>query len=149
MRATTRPLSEVSSTITADQIDLTAVAGSDGMLFVRNGVGFATRGIAARVASHEAKEFLATIQVDDSVNAPGSGPVLIGAIPFDSQQPHDFVLPKLLVYKSDDGRCWVTTIQDTELEKAESIELDLSPIHAPSATSSSYTVAPGSTSKHI
>ena len=143
MRATTRPLSEVSSTITVDQIDLNAIAGSDGMLFVRNGVGFATRGIAARVASHEAKEFLAKIQVDDSVNAPGSGPVLIGTIPFDSQQPHDFVLPKLLVCKSDDGRCWVTTIQDTELDKSESIDLDLSPTYAPSATSSSYTVTPG------
>jgi len=143
MRATTRLLSEVSSTFTADQIDLNAIAGSDGMLFVRNGVGFATRGIAARVTSHEAKEFLANIQFDDSVNAPGSGPVLIGAIPFDSQQPHDFVLPKLLVCKSEDSRCWVTTIQDTELEKAESIELDLSPMHAPSATSSSYTVTPG------
>ena len=143
MRATTRPLSEVSSTITADQIDLTAIAGSDGMLFVRNGVGFATRGIAARVASHEAKEFLASIQVDDSVNSPGSGPVLIGAIPFDSQQPHDFILPKLLVCKSEDGRCWVTTIQDADLNKSESIDLDLSPIHAPSATSSSYTVTPG------
>jgi len=143
MRATTRLLSEVTSTFTADQIDLTAIAGSDGMLFVRNGVGFATRGIAARVASHEAKAFLANIQVDDSVNAPGSGPVLIGAIPFDSQQPHDFVLPKLLVCKSDDGRCWVTTIQDTELDKSESIDLNLSPIHVPSATSSSYTVTPG------
>ncbi len=143
MRARTRLLSEVSTTFTADQIDLTAIAGSDGMLFVRNGVGFATRGIAARVKSHEAKEFLANIQVDDSVIAPGSGPVLIGAIPFDSQQPHDFVLPKLLVCKSDDGRCWVTTIQDSELDKSESIDLDLSPIHAPSATSSSYTVTPG------
>jgi menaquinone-specific isochorismate synthase len=143
MRATTRLLSEVSSTFTADQIDLTAIAGSDGMLFVRNGIGFATRGIAARVASSEAKAFLANIQVDDSVNAPGSGPVLIGAIPFDSLQPHDFVLPKLLVCKSEDGRCWVTTIQDTEIVKSQSIDLDLSPIHAPNATSSSYTVNPG------
>ena len=143
MRATTRLLSEFSTTFTADQIDLTAIAGSDGMLFVRNGIGFATRGVAARVASHEAREFLANIQVDDSVHAPGSGPVLIGAIPFDSKQPHDFVLPKLLVCKSDDGRCWVTTIQDTELDKSESIDLELSPTHAPSATSSSYTVTPG------
>ena len=143
MRATTRLLSEVSTTFTADQIDLTAIAGSDGMLFVRNGIGFATRGIAARVASSEAKAFLANIQVDDSVNAPGSGPVLIGAIPFNSQQTHDFVLPKLLVCKSDDGRCWVTTIQDTELDKSGSIDLDLSPVHAPNATSSSYTVTPG------
>lgn len=143
MRASTRLLSEISTTITADQIDLTAFAGSDGMLFVRNGVGFATRGIAARVASDEAKEFLANMQVDDSIHAPGSGPVLIGTIPFDSQQPHDFVLPKMLVCKSDDGRCWVTTIQDTELDNSGSIELDLSPIRAQSATSASYTVSPG------
>lgn len=143
MRASTRLLSEISTTIAADQIDLTAFAGSDGMLFVRNGVGFATRGIAARVASDEAKEFLANIQVDDSIHAPGSGPVLIGTIPFDSQQPHDFVLPKMLVCKSDDGRCWVTTIQDTELDNSGSIELDLSPIRAQSATSASYTVTPG------
>jgi menaquinone-specific isochorismate synthase len=95
------------------------------------------------VASSEAKAFLANIQVDDSVNAPGSGPVLIGAIPFNSQQPYDLVLPKLLVCKSDDGRCWVTTIQDTELDKSGSIDLDLSPVHAPNATSSSYTVTPG------
>lgn len=143
MRASTRLLSEISTTIAADQIDLTAFAGSDGMLFVRNGVGFATRGIAARVASDEAKEFLANIQVDDSIHAPGSGPVLIGTIPFDSQQPHDFILPKMLVCKSDDGRCWVTTIQDTELDNSGSIELDLSPIRAQSATSASYTVSPG------
>ena len=143
MRASTRLLSEVSSTISPDQIDLTSFASSDGMLFVRNGIGFATRGVAARVASHEARTFLANIQIDDSVKAPGSGPVLIGAIPFDSQQPHDFVLPKMLICKSDDGRCWVTTIQDTELHKSELTDSDFSPLHAPSATSSSYTVTPG------
>lgn len=71
MRAVTRLLSEISPTSTADDIDLNAFAGSDGMLFVRNGAGFATRGIAARVASQDIKEFLASIQVIDSVNAPG------------------------------------------------------------------------------
>jgi menaquinone-specific isochorismate synthase len=145
MRATTRLLSEVSPTITADQIDLTAIAGSDGMLFVRNGIGFATRGIAARVASHEAKEFLASIQVDDSVKSPGSGPVLIGAIPFDSKHQHDFFLPKLLICKSDDGRCWVTSIDVDETLDADTTAKFLyrSKEHDPSATSSSYTVTPG------
>jgi len=135
MRATSRLLAEVSSTITADQLDLNAIAGSDGILFVRNGVGFATRGVAARIASHEAKSFLASIEVDDSINAPGSGPVLFGAIPFDSQQPHDFVLPNMLVCKSEDGRCWVTTIDDTVI--------DLSQHQTPEASSSSFTVTPG------
>ncbi|CAB4891208.1 unannotated protein [freshwater metagenome] len=135
MRATTRLLSEVSATYTVDQLDLTAFAGSEGMLFVRNGFGFATRGIAARVTSREAKTFLANIQVDDTVNAPGSGPVLIGAIPFDSSQNHDFILPKLLIFKSEDGRCWVTSIDDSDL--------DFNPSLAPNATSSSYEVSPG------
>ena len=116
MRATTRLLSEVSTTYTIDQIDLTGIAGSDGMLFVRNGFGFATRGIAARVSSKDAKTFVANIQVDDTVNSPGSGPVLIGAIPFDSSQSHDFILPKVLVYKSDDGRCWITSIEDSDTD---------------------------------
>ena len=143
MRAITRLLSEVSSSYTNQEIDLNAIAGSDGMLFVRNGIGFATRGVAARVSSHEAKSFLANIEVDDSVKAPGSGPVFVGAIPFDSREPHDFILPKILVRKADDGRCWVTTIHDTELDTSESIDFDLTPIHAASATTSSFTVNPG------
>ena len=143
MRAITRLLSEVSSSYTNQEIDLNAIAGSDGMLFVRNGIGFATRGVAARVSSHEAKSFLANIEVDDSVKAPGSGPVFIGAIPFDSREPHDFILPKILVRKADDGRCWVTTIHDTELDPSESIDFDLRPVNALSATTSSFTVTPG------
>jgi len=146
MRATTRLLSEVSTTFTADQIDLNAIAGSDGMLFVRNGIGFATRGIASRIASRDAKEFIANIQVDDSVNAPGSGPVLIGAIPFDSQEPHDFILPKFLVCKSDDGRCWVTTIDANHVDETDNsaeIHSNLSQVQTPNATSSSFTVVPG------
>ena len=115
------------------------------MLFVRNGAGFATRGIAARVASQDIKEFLASIQVADSVDAPGSGPVVIGAIPFDSQQLHDFVLPKMLICKSNDGRCWVTTIHENDQSDPAEDSLDLSSIVAPSATSSSYTVTPGVT----
>ena len=143
MRAITRLLSEVSSSYTNQEIDLNAIAGSDGMLFVRNGIGFATRGVAARVPSHEAKSFLANIEVDDSVKAPGSGPVFVGAIPFDSREPHDFILPKILVCKADDGRCWVTTIHDTALDTSESIDFDLRPVNALSASSSSYTVTPG------
>ena len=143
MRAITRLLSEVSSSYTNQEIDLNAIAGSDGMLFVRNGIGFATRGVAARVSSHEAKSFLANIEVDDSVKAPGSGPVFVGAIPFDSREPHDFILPKILVRKADDGRCWVTTIHDTALDPSESIDFDLRPVNALSASSSSYTVTPG------
>jgi menaquinone-specific isochorismate synthase len=145
MRATTRLLSEVSSRYAIDQIDLNSFAGSEGMLFVRNGIGVATHGIAARLASRDAKEFLASIQIDDSVKAPGSGPVLIGSIPFDSQELHEFVLPKILVCKSEDGRCWVTAVDIEEIELAHVFDIHVSEefISSSSTTSSSYTVAPG------
>ena len=145
MRATTRLLSEVSSRYAIDQIDLNSFAGSEGMLFVRNGIGVATHGIAARLASRDAKEFLASIQIDDFVKAPGSGPVLIGSIPFDSQELHEFVLPKILVCKSEDGRCWVTAVDIEEIELAHMFESHVSEefISSSSTTSSSYTVAPG------
>jgi menaquinone-specific isochorismate synthase len=115
------------------------------MLFVRNGIGVATHGIAAQLASRDAKEFLASIQIDDSVKAPGSGPVLIGSIPFDSQELHEFVLPKILVCKSEDGRCWVTAVDIEEIELAHVFESHVSEafISSSSTTSSSYTVAPG------
>jgi menaquinone-specific isochorismate synthase len=145
MRATTRLLSEVSSRYTIDQIDLTSFAGSEGMLFVRNGIGLATCGIASRVASRDAKDFLASIQIDDSVKAPGTGPILIGSIPFDSREPHEFVLPKILVNKSADGRCWVTAVDIEELELTRVFESHVSQalVATSSATSSSYTVTPG------
>jgi menaquinone-specific isochorismate synthase len=145
MRAITRLLSEVSSRYAIDQIDLNSFAGSEGMLFVRNGIGVATHGIAARLASRDAREFLASIQIDDSVKAPGSGPVLIGSIPFDSQELHEFVLPKILVCKSEDGRCWVTAVDIEEIELAHVFESHISEafISSSSTTSSSYTVAPG------
>jgi len=145
MRAITRLLAEVSSKYVIDQIDFNSFAGSEGMLFVGNGIGVATHGIASRLASRDAKEFLASIQVDDSVKAPGSGPVLIGSIPFDSQEPHEFVLPRILVCKSEDGRCWVTAVDIDESDLAHVFESHVSKafVSSSSTTSSSYTVAPG------
>jgi len=131
MRATTRLLSD----FTTDDVDLNAIARGDGFLFVRDGVGFAGRGIAARVPSHDAKQFLAQIDIDDTVNAPGSGPVLFGSIPFDSTQQHEFILPKMVVCKSTDGRIWVTLIDDAVA--------DLTNPNPPAAVSSSFTVKPG------
>jgi isochorismate synthase len=145
MRAITRLLAEVSSKYVIDQIDLNSFAGSEGMLFVRNGIGVATHGIATRVDSRDAKEFMASIQIDDSVKAPGSGPVLIGSIPFNSLEPHQFVLPKILVCMSEDGRCWVTAVDIDEIELSHVFESHVSEafISSSSTNSSSYTVAPG------
>ncbi len=139
MRSTTRLLSDAES----DGIDLHTIAQGDGMLFVRDGFGFATRGVAARVPSRDTKSFLEQIEVVDEVDAPGSGPVLFGAIPFDSQQQHDFILPAMLVCAAQDGRCWVTTIDGATDNAAIDPVIHSSAHQAPAASSSSYTVTPG------
>lgn len=134
MHAVTRLLSD----FTPDQIDLNSFAGDEGNLFVRDGVGFAGRGVAARVPSHQAKTFLSAITVDDTVNTVGSGPILFGAIPFDSADTHDFLLPKTTLCKSADGRCWVTLIDDAQLD------LTASPIsNASNASNANFTVTDG------
>jgi hypothetical protein len=68
MRAVTTPV--------AGAVDLNDVAGGDGYLFVRDGVGFAGRGVAARVPIDEAVAFLAAIEHEDEVGGT-PGPVAI------------------------------------------------------------------------
>ncbi|HRE03822.1 MAG TPA: hypothetical protein PLV68_21175, partial [Ilumatobacteraceae bacterium] len=63
-------------------VDLNDVAGGDGVLFVRDGVGLAGRGVAARIGADEAVEFLNSLDIDDEVGLTGSGPVALGVLPF-------------------------------------------------------------------
>jgi isochorismate synthase len=107
MRVVTRPLGDVAD----PDLDLDAFAGSDGVLHVRDGAGLAGRGVAARVPSGDARAFLASIAVDDTVRRPGSGPVLVGSIPFDTRAPHDFILPRAAVVRDPDGSAWATIVE--------------------------------------
>ena len=53
----------IATTIRLDSsIDLNDVAGNDGFLFVRNGVGFAGRGVARRVTFSDAAPVLRHIK---------------------------------------------------------------------------------------
>ena len=136
MRIVTRPLSD----FTSDKVDLNGFAGGTGSLFVRDGVGIAGSASATRVAASEARGFLDSLQVDDRVQSPGSGPILLGAIPFDSNDPHDFILPHVSLVKSVDGRAWVTTVDDAEPNFVTPQE--------PAAVAVSYTVQPGVSVDH-
>jgi menaquinone-specific isochorismate synthase len=97
-------------------VDLNRFASSSGFLFARDNSGLAGRGIAARVPAERAREFLASLDVRDEVDRPGSGPVLFGAVPFDGDRPHEFVLPQVMVACDESGDSWVTTIDDASLE---------------------------------
>ena len=106
MRARTRSLNE----FTDRAVDLNDFAHSDGHLFVRDGVGVAGRGCAARVASTDAGDFLAGIHHDSDTESVGSGAILIGCVPFTNGEAHSFVLPEVTISKDPDGHAWVTTI---------------------------------------
>jgi isochorismate synthase len=131
MRAVTRPLSV--------PVDLNDVAGSNGFLFVRDGVGIAGQGEVARVPVDHVSDFLASIKREDHVNVPGCGPVAIGVLPFIPDAASEFVVPKLIVGKSADGQVWVTAI-DSDVDAA----IATLPTHRPpTPDGGSFSVRPG------
>jgi menaquinone-specific isochorismate synthase len=103
VRAVTRPLEGT--------LDLNDVAGGDGFLFVRDGVGVAGRGVAARVPYDQAPEALAAIDHD---GAGAAGPVAIGVLPFLPGAPAELVIPSAVVRKCADGTAWITLIDDAD-----------------------------------
>ena len=111
--ATTRPLSDVD----AKELDLLAFAGDDGLLFVRDGVGLAARGEAARIdmpsgttdVAH-VRQLLSALVTDDMLHRAGSGPIAFGALPFAPGEAGSLVVPSTIVAKSGDGSAWCTQI---------------------------------------
>ncbi len=92
-------------------IDLVAIAGDDGLLFQRDGVGFAARGRALEVALSDVGDVLAAIEViDDDVFQPGRGPVAFGALPFLPDEPGTLIVPETIVRRDEDGTCWITHV---------------------------------------
>ena len=124
MRAVTLPLEE--------HHDLNDVAGGDGYLFVRNGVGVAGRGVAALVPADEAAAFLAAIDHDDRVG--GIHPVAIGAVPFVPGSASTLIVPRVTVGAGPDGRRWVTRI--------DGADDPLPPDTTPAPAAAAFTVAP-------
>ena len=110
MRAHTRPLAAVHD----GELDLNDVARGDGYLFVRDGVGFAARGVAARVPLAEVAVTLAAIEHIDDVG--GVLPIALGVVPFEADLACELIIPQLVVGKAEDGRQWVTIIDDAAVE---------------------------------
>ena len=92
-------------------VDLNDVAGGDGYLFVRDGVGFAGQGIAHSISADTAADFLRTIDHDNQTSL-DVGPIAIGNIAFQRMAPATLVIPRKVVGKDEAGNCWITTIDD-------------------------------------
>jgi len=97
-------------------VDLVAAAGADGVVFERERLGLAGRGVARRVPLPEADAALAAIEVDDEVGLPGCGAVAFGALPFarSAWDAAELVVPSVVWGRSEGGARWVTTIAPAE-----------------------------------
>ena len=115
MRAVTRSLSH----FTDKQLDLNNFARGDGYLFVRDGVGVAGRGVAARIEPNKAIEFLQNIAHENLSGISNVGPIAIGCIPFESSNPHEFVIPRAVFGKNANSEQWVTLIDDAVFDFSE------------------------------
>lgn len=115
---TTPPLRAVTRRLDEDP-DLVAVAGHDGVLWEARPVSLAGRGTALRVpvdrsdrraAAEGVSAALGAIDVLDEVDLPGTGPVGVGALPFEPTAPGVLVVPRVVVGRAEDGTRWVTTV---------------------------------------
>ena len=122
------------TTLFDGDIDLNDFAGSDGFLFVRNGVGMAGRGVAARIEADTAVAFLADMQSDDYVGLSGCGPVALGVLPFKPGASAKLVVPAVTIGKGADGRNWITVIDGAEVPP---------PFEPPAPRAGEFSVRPG------
>ena len=96
-------------------VDLNDIAGSDGFLFVRNGIGYAGRGVAQRPAMSQVEQVLRDIDHQNTTGIDVS-PIAFGVIPFDSTATNEFIIPQQIVGKDENGNCWLTTIDNADSE---------------------------------
>lgn len=83
--------------------------GSTGVLFSQGDVGLAGRGVALRIDSPaDVQAALDSIEVDDEVGLPGTGPVAFGALPFTGSG--SLVVPGIIAGIAEDGTRWLTSV---------------------------------------
>ena len=102
------------------QVDLLDIAGADGWLWERDRTGLAGAGVAERIslpwgfaapdAAATVEAALTSIDITDEVGVPGSGPIAVGALPFDGAAPAGLVVPAVVVGRTAEGRCFLTTV---------------------------------------
>lgn len=110
MRAVVRPCE--------GDADLLAFAGESGLLFAREEVGWAARGVATTIplpdglagtdVAARVQEALHAIEVVGD----GPGPLAAAALPFDRHRPAELVVPRTILRRDSSGRTTVTVVGD-------------------------------------
>jgi len=138
----TRPLSD----FVGQDVDLNDVAGNEGQLFVRDGIGFAGTGPVVQVPLGEVAGWLASSTTDDTVHAPGSTGMAFGAHPFLAEGGYA-VIPQVCVGKDAVNQPWVTVRCESKRNNVDALEgiVATALARAPSVSSlpASFTVQPG------
>ena len=139
LRLVSRPLHEFCD---GDR-NLNDIAGAAGTLFVRDGVGFAGVGEAARVALDDVPALLRDVVVDDPLGVAGSGGVVIGSHPF-AGVGGTAIVPRVLVGKPSEGPHFVTFVEGGESLVREA----LTPREPAPTSATAYTISPGVSTQH-
>ena len=105
--------------------DLIALCTHDDMVVSTSGVGLLGVGVATRIdatrstMATDVASALGSMEVDDAVDHPGTGPVALGALPFDPNRDGSFVVPRIVIGRATDGTAWVTTIAPADSTPAD------------------------------
>ena len=94
-----------------EDIDPLDALGPDSFAWLRDGSGFVTAGVAARIAAGDVDRALVEFAVDDSVRCPGTGVIAVGALPFDPRRAADMIVPATVVGRTADGQAWRTEVE--------------------------------------
>jgi menaquinone-specific isochorismate synthase len=146
LRAVTRPL----AAYVAGSVDLNDIAGGDGVLFVRNAVGLAGRGVATRCAIDDAPGLLTAIDHECEVTTDVPlGPVAMGVVPFLPGSPGEALVPHVTVRKHLDGGATVTVVGDTDEHFDPAVVGELLTERPPAPpTAAAYRIEPGVAVEH-
>ena len=130
----------------ATPLDLNAVCRGDGLLFVRDGVGVAGRGVAITCDQNSILDVLNDVApVDDQTDA-SRAVVAFGVKPFARDVPARFIIPEVLVHKQADGSHTVSLIgTDPQLlteARLSAIVADMASTRPNPPSVNSFTVEP-------
>lgn len=99
---------------------LLRLPANDGVAWIRHGEGLVGWGVAARLEVRGRERFsrtqrwwnelCASLEIDDSVSVPGTGPIAFGSFTFDADAGRSVVVVPSVVIGRRGGQAWLTTI---------------------------------------
>ncbi len=109
----------ISTTIRLDfDIDPVKLGARSGLLWHDRSVSLAGLDEALRIrlsrprGAQQAQEQLSSLVGSDEVSQAGTGPVGFSAMPFARSASAEIIVPRLVVGRGRDGRCWLTVVQE-------------------------------------